>query len=56
MNDNVKVKSESHIKIIDVTDKEKPKKILSRRLFNDKSNKKTTINKIDDKETKGKDA
>lgn len=49
MKDDVNVKSESHLKITDITDKNKPKSIISRRLFNEKSNKKTVINSTVDK-------
>jgi hypothetical protein len=45
--EGINVHSESHLKISDITDKNKPKTIMSRRIFN----KKIKINNIDDKDT-----
>jgi len=49
--EDVNVKSESHLKITDITDKKSPKSIISKRLFNEKSKKKIDINNIGDKAT-----
>jgi len=46
-NESMNTKIESHLKIIDVTDKNNPKSIISKRLFNKKANKKTVINSTD---------
>jgi len=45
MKEDLDIKVESHLKIVDITDKSKPKSIISQRIFN----KKTTINNTDKK-------
>jgi len=48
MKDNIDVKTESHLKITDITDKNKPRSIISKRLFNEKPVKKSNINNTTD--------
>jgi hypothetical protein len=45
MKDNLNIHTESHLKITDITDKKKPRSILSTRIFN----KKIKINKEETK-------
>jgi hypothetical protein len=50
MKEDIKTKIESHLKIVDVTDKSSPKTIISKRLFNVKK----TLNTKADKNSKPK--